>query len=173
MGIGHVRRRRGAAEPVEDAYQAIATIGGWVTNAETKIGLLAAAATVLAGAVVRQQERVELLLRSPIGYRASAALLALAACVAALAVCAGHLFSALRPRLQRSEFSRFAFPDLADADLQMLADPASVQAVRREAWVQARTLARIARAKYQSFMRALVAGIVAGATLVAWLIIAP
>lgn len=168
-----MRRRKAAPEPVEDAYQAITTIGGWVTNAETKIGLLAAAVTVLAGAVVRQQERVELLLRSPVGCRASAALVALASCVAALALCAGYLFSALRPHLHQSEFSRFAFPDLADADLEMLADATSLQSARREAWVQARTLARIARAKYHSFTRALVAAIVAGTTYAAWLVIAP
>lgn len=168
-----MRRRDTPPAPVDDAYQAITTISGWVTNAETKIGLLAAAVTVLFGAVVRQQEHVEEVLAAPFGYRSAAALLLLAACVGALAVCGWHLITALRPHLDRSEFSRFAFPDLADADLDRLANPDSVRAARREAWVQARTLAQIARAKYRSFTHALGAGIVAGFAFVGWLVLAP
>lgn len=158
----------------EDAYQAITTVGSWVTNAEAKVGLLTAAATVLAGAVVRQRDLVERLVTAPLDPRGIVGLVTLATCVIALIVCAWHLFKALRPHLDTGdEPSRFAFPDLAESDLDALADPTSAATARREAWVQARTLARIARAKYHSFARALVAAIVAGSALVFWLVLAP
>lgn len=168
-----MRRRNASTTVTDDAYQAITTIGGWVTNAEAKVGLLTAAVTVLAGAVVRQRDQVEQLLLATVDTRGLIGLIALGVCVVALVVCAWHLFRALQPHLDvGQEPSRFAFPDLAGAELEVLADPASVATARREAWVQAQTLARIARDKYRSFALALRAGIAAGIAFVGWLVLA-
>lgn len=169
-----MQRRSSRAPATDDAYLAITTIGGWVANAETKVGLLAAAITVLASAVAGQLDVLTGLLKSDVGLRTWAALCAFSLSSLALVACAGFLFAAVRPRLgPGDEPSRFSFPNLADADLDALADPESVATARKEAWLQARTLARIARAKYLWFARALVAAIVAGLAFVAWSALAP
>ncbi len=156
----------------EDVFLAITTIGPWVNNADSKIGLLVAALTVLTGGVIRQRPRVETLLDAGVHLRGGLALAALAVCVLAVVTAGAWLFRALRPRLTNREPSRFAFPHLAGAELMPLMDADST-AVRHEGWIQAQTLARIVMTKYACFSKALTAGLIAGAAFVGWLLLVP
>lgn len=156
----------------EDAFLALSTIGPWVNNADTKIGLLATALTVLTCGAVRQRPRVEAMYDAAFHIRGVLALTALVVCVVAIVVAGSCLYRALRPRLTNGSPSRFAFPHLATADLDKLADmdPA---AVRKEAWIQAQTLCQIVNAKYKCFRNALRAGLVAGVAFALWLVLVP
>lgn len=175
MGTGPVPPRSRAPEPPkgnEDAYLAVSTIGSWVNNADTKIGFLATALTVLTTGVVRQRPRVDAIVHGGVGLRDGAAL----GCIvisATMIVLAGYwLFRALRPRLTNPEPSRFAFPHLAGADLKTLVEP-DPPGARAEAWIQAQTLSRIILDKYTCFSKALGAGLGAGAAFVGWLLVIP
>lgn len=154
----------------EDVFLTLTTFGPWVNNADTKIGLLAAALTVLTGGAIRQRPRVEALLGAHVSVQGGLALASLAMCTVALIVAGIYLFRALRPRLTNRAPSRFAFPHLADANLRLLVD---VDAIRTEGWIQAQTLARIVRDKYTCFGRALAAGTIAGSAFVGWLLLVP
>jgi hypothetical protein len=164
--------RNAAPPPHDDAFHAAITIGNWVNNADTKIGLLGAALTILTGAVVRQRSRVEALTRAPLHTREWAALALLSASVIALAVAAWYLYYAIRPRLSSDKPSRFSFPYLAVADLATLVNADPVQ-VRREAWIQAQALSRIVLAKYHYFSKALTFGLISGLTFVGWMLTVP
>lgn len=159
-------------KPYDDALHAITTIGGYTNNADTKIGLLAGALTVLTGTVVRQRQRVETLLDGDVGVRAALALIALFLCAVLLVVAGAWLLNALRPRLNNDLPSRFAFPHLATATLQELVEADPVR-TREEAWIQAQTLACIVLRKYECFYKALKAGVPAGLLLVAWHLLVP
>jgi hypothetical protein len=165
---------RSAPEPPprDDALHAISTIGAWVANADAKIGLLAAGLTVLAGGVVRQRRQVETLLKADLHPRAVIALVVLTASVLTLAAAAYFLDRALRPRLTNDQQSRFSFPYLADADINSLMISDATQ-VRREGWVQAKTLATIARAKYRCFSKALSFSLFSGVAFLTWLLLVP
>ncbi len=156
----------------DDAVQAMNHIGSWVNNADTKIGLLAAALTVLTGGIVRQRSRFETLVTHDPGPQGWTAVVFLAVSAGALFVAAAWLFRALMPRLTNDQPSRFAFPHLAGAELDTLVahDPA---VVRRDAWTQAQTLSKIVLDKYCCFRHALSFGLVAGACFVGWLLIVP
>lgn len=160
------------AKPNDDAFLALTANGTWVNNADTKIGFLATATTVLTVAVVRQRHRVETLLDAGLHARGVVALILLAVCVLCLGAAAFWLFEALRPRLTNVETTRFAFPHLATAEVDdlMAYDP---QQVRREAWLQAKTLATIACGKYRRFYNALRCGVGAGAAFLAFLLVVP
>lgn len=161
-----------APKPHDDAFHAVTTVGAYVNNADTKIGLLAAALTLLAGGVVRQRPRVEALLDAGLHQRGVVALLALGGCAVLLLSAGGCLFRALRPRLGNGLSSRFAFPHLAEADLDQLvaADPAEI---RKEAWIQAQALSKIVLAKYRCFSKALTCGLLAGMAFFLWLLLVP
>lgn len=156
----------------EDAYLAINTIGAWVNNADTKIGFLATALTVLTTGVVRQRPRVEAVIDGGVGQRDVFALGSVAVSATMIVLGGFWLFRALRPRLANPEPSRFAFPHLAGADLTAYVQP-DPTAGRAEAWVQAQTLSQIVLEKYTYFSKALGAGLGAGAAFVSWLLIVP
>jgi len=80
----------------EDVFLAITTIGPWINNADTKIGLLAAALTVLTGGALRQRPRVESLINDGVHLRGGIALATLALCSVAIVVAGVWLFRALR-----------------------------------------------------------------------------
>lgn len=159
-------------KPNDDAFLALTTNGTWVNNADTKIGFLATATTVLTVAVVRQRLRVEALVEAGLHPRGVVALILLAVCAVCLVAAGFWLFEALRPRLTNEETTRFSFPHLATADIDdlMTYDP---QDVRQEAWLQAKTLATIACGKYRRFNNALHCGLAAGLAFVAWLLTVP
>ena len=112
---------RPPAPYTDDAYLALQTIAPLANNADTKIGLLAAALAILAGGAVRQRTKVAALWLGDLGVREVVALGLLTVCATALVAAGLWLFRALRPRLTSGQPSRFAFPHLADADL----DPAT------------------------------------------------
>ncbi|SFO57261.1 hypothetical protein SAMN05660359_04454 [Geodermatophilus obscurus] len=156
----------------EDAYLAISTIGPLANNADTKIGFVATALTVLTTGVVRQRPRVDALIDGGVGLRDVVALGCLAISAAMIVLAGYWLFRALSPRLTNPKPSRFAFPHLAGADLETLAQPDPI-AGRAEAWVQAQTLSRIVLDKFTYFRKALGAGLGAGAAFVGWLLVVP
>ncbi len=177
MGTGPMPPRSPVPEPEpangnEDAYLAVSTIGPWVNNADTKIGFLASALTLLTTGVVRQRPRVDAVIGGGVGLRDVVALGCLAISATMIVLAGYWLFRALRPRLANPEPSRFAFPHLVGADLETLAKPEPL-AGRAEAWIQAQTLSRIVLERYTCFSKALGAGLGAGAGFVGWLLIVP
>jgi len=161
-----------AQEGNEDAFLALSAIGPWVNNADTKIGLLATALTVLTCGAVRQRPRVEAVFDAGVHLRGGVALAALVVCIVAIVAAGTCLYRALKPRLTNGDPSRFAFPYLATTDLFTLVD-ADPGAVRKEAWTQAQTLSQIVNAKYECFRNALRAALIAGIAFVAWLVLVP
>lgn len=147
------REEPGKGIHTEDAYFAISNFSTWINNADTKAGFLVAAWTVLVGALATSGDRIQRAL--PVaGGRSLAALVFLILSLSCLSVTAYFLYSALSPRLPAPGFSRFAFPNVANAKLRDLinADPSRS---REEAWRQARQLAQIALAKFLAVKRAL------------------
>lgn len=163
---------RSSGPPPEDAFQALSSVNSWVNNADAKIGLLAAALTVLAGGAVRERALVEDTITGDSTGRTSGALALFGLCVVALAVAAVCLLRGLRARVADDTPSRFAFPYAASAKLDELTRARPGQ-IRREAWMQVQTLSIIAMRKYRFFNWALTWGIVAGLALVGWLVLAP
>jgi hypothetical protein len=158
--------------PPDDAYLALTTYGGWINNADTKNGLLATALAALTIAAVRQRPRVEALVDAGVDRRGAVALALLGVAAASILVAGYWLFQALRPRLGNETASRFSFPYLAVADLTEYA-VYDAQDVRREALVQAQTLARIGLGKYTRFSNALSCTSVAGLAFLGWLLAVP
>lgn len=161
------------SEPsADDAFRALSSVNSWVNNADAKIGLLAAALTVLAGAVVRQRASVGEAVTGIADFGAIVALVFFGVCVVALAFAAVCLFRGLRARVADDTSSRFAFPYAAGVDLDKLTQ-AQPGEIRREAWMQVQTLSKIALTKYRLFNWALTWGVVAGLALIGWLVVAP
>ena len=155
----------------DDALPAISTISTWVNNADTKIGLLGIVDTALTGAFVAQHNRAKTAIDHA-GLRSTITLVLLALGLTALVTSILFLFLALQPRLSSDHQSRFAFPWVADAELDDLL-AADHEKIRHEAWIQAQTLSRIVRAKYKRLQRALPCTVLAGALLASWLLIVP
>lgn len=158
--------------PPDDAYLALSTNGTWINNADTKNGLLATALAALTIAAVKQRPRVEVLVDGGIDRRGAVALALIAVAAVSVLVAGYWLFEALRPRLGNDTNSRFAFPHLAEADLDDYA-VYDAEDVRREALLQAQTLARIGLAKYIRFSNALVCTAIAGLAFLGWLLVVP
>jgi hypothetical protein len=154
----------------DGALAAIEMMSGWINNADGKIGILGAALVVLGGAMVGQRGRVGEIIDHP-GARGIVGLVLLGGSAVTLAVAAVNLFLAVWPRLPDPGPSRFSFPYLARVPLAELID-APPGELRRDAWRQAQTLARVAKAKFQGFARALSAGALAATLFVAWSIVA-
>lgn len=144
----------------------------WVTGADTKLGLLAAALTVLTGAILTQERDAW---RELTSHPSSAQLVAcgfLAVSLIALLLAVLQLVQGLRARVPLGAPNRFSFPHVARmtvAELDVL-DPATA---RHDAWTQAHALANIARCKYQAFNRALARAAIAGISLAVWFVIPP
>lgn len=168
------RARRGRAVPprTDDAFQALDSVAAWVTAAEQKTGLLATALTVLAGVVASKRTQVLATFQGGLEGREIVAFVPYCVCLVSLAVSAAFLVAALRARTEPGPPSRFAFPYLAIARIDDLM-ATDEQAIRREAWSQAQTLALIAMRKYRHFNQALTLGLIAGGGFVVWLFAAP
>lgn len=178
MGTGRFldmfRARRGKPDQprTDDAFQALDSVAGWVTAAETKTGLLATALTVLAGVVASKRAQALASLQGELSCREVAVLIPYGVCLMSLVASGAFLVAALRARTEPGAPSRFAFPYLATADIDKLMTDDG-QEIRREAWSQAQTLARIAMRKYKHFNVALTLGLVSAGTFVVWLFVAP
>lgn len=127
--------------------------------------------TALIGAFVAQHSHINTAFNHG-GVRDATALSLLGLGAIALAASVLYLLRALQPRLDHQQPTRFAFPWVADANLADLM-AGNHQTIRREAWIEARALSRIVRAKYQNLRKALPCAAVAGALLITWLIVAP
>lgn len=163
--------RRREQPPGDEAFHALSSLNSWVNNADAKIGLLAAALTVLASGVVRQRHRVELALSDATAVRTRVGLALFAVCVIALGVSAVYLYRGLRARLD-GEVSRFGFPHAAQADVPALTS-GNPRQIRHEAWTQVHTLSRIVMKKYRCFNAALLSAMISAVALVGWLVLWP
>jgi uncharacterized membrane protein YeaQ/YmgE (transglycosylase-associated protein family) len=155
----------------EDARFAISQFSGWITNADTKASLLATALTVLVGAVASQRN-VLLGVLPTSGYRewtAVALFCSIVICIVGSVIC---LVRVLTPRVDRTAFSRYSWPAVAESPLVKLVS-LSQQTEREEAWYTARVLAVIARVKFRNFSLALRWSIGAAGAFVAWLSVSP
>ncbi|SHG07780.1 Pycsar system effector family protein [Streptoalloteichus hindustanus] len=179
----HSRRDAGRGEPApevstqdsspstEDARFAINHFATWIGNADTKAGLLAAATTVLAGALVGQRSAVVATLARPTGWQV-VALVALALSAVGVVVTTLFLIRAVAPHVRQDGFSRYSWPTVADADLTALL-AGQREDDRREAWLSALTLARIVRRKYANLRCAFATWLVGVAGLTVWLVVVP
>lgn len=74
--------------------------------------------------------------------------------------------------MQPGEPSRFSFPHLAQLEIRELMTQDRGQ-VRREAWIQAQTMARIVAVKYHHLQLTLIFTILSTLMYVAWLLLPP
>lgn len=149
------RRRDEVATPpqpdLSDVEFVIGQTSDWIRGADTKAGLLLGALVVLLG-----------WLSSAAGHLRSLwsghpdnlpALIALAACVALLAVAIGLLVGVLVPRRSSPPASRYAWPWISRVPVEEVLALTS-ESRRREAWLQAKQLAGIAARKHSLFTAA-------------------
>lgn len=149
-----------------DARFAITHVATSIANADAKAGLLAAALTFTVAAVAGQGAQIAKLIRSH-SVLDGFALLAMALAVLALVVSALHVLRAVQPRVDSADSTRFDWPSLADADVEaLMAVPPA--AAGREAWLHAKQLSLIARAKFAAIAVALRWFALGGAFLLTW-----
>ena len=169
MGSAPLKWRRSTPplakdEDFTDASTALAHISTWIVNADTKSALLAPGLTLLISAAVVRLRQVTHALPPQGGLGWTTAALSVAAVIASV-FSALSLVSAMTPRISGAKrFSRYSFPDLA-ARPALFIPPLDREAQREEAWIQAQTLAKIAKKKLVAFRRALYLFCTAGALL--------
>jgi hypothetical protein len=151
---------------LEDAHHALDAFREWITNADTKAGLLSAASAVLVGAVGSQQRAITAVL-SPRGSLEYIGLGLLIAWTLSLSVALAALGYALVPRIPHpSAPSRFAFPTVARSDWPLT--PISRAGAAREAWAEAKVLALVAAHKFSGLRIAFPSFAAALALFLAW-----
>ena len=129
-----------------DALTVISETGLWIRSADTKTGFGLTGLTVLLAAQASQAKTIQVLWKDT-----SAATLAdwfLAISVLLLTAAYLLFVGVLTPRTQTTAPNRFSWPWVARATEDDLEGLSGV-AVRREAWLQARTLALIAATKFR------------------------
>lgn len=152
----------------EYAKSALTEFGAWIKNADTKATVLAAGFGAVATITASRTAAVlTAIFGGPEGWRIAVAVIAVAFVVAAV-VTLWFLVSALVPRRDVSGGrNAFAWPSVAHFTPD---DDTFKAASASMAWEQARTLARIAEAKFAAFQSALysfVAVVVFAAVIVA------
>ncbi|PRY35400.1 hypothetical protein CLV43_114319 [Umezawaea tangerina] len=163
-----VRRR---ADTLAEAQFAIAQFSGWVTNADTKAGLLATATTILGGALVGQRTAIRASF-TPDSWREWALAAVLVWTLAAVVTTAVALTAALRPRVVARGHSRFSWPTVAATPVHELL-AADRRTAAREAWRAAHDLAVIARMKFRWLRLALLAWANGATGLFVWFLLSP
>lgn len=136
-------------DPGTDALAIISETGAWIRSADTKTGFGLTGLTVLLAAEASQAGTLQILWEAP--SAAPAAKWFLAASLVFLAVAYCLFVGVLLPRTQTTEPNRFSWPWLCRASDEEL-EAIDSRAARREAWLQARTLATIASTKFR-FLR--------------------
>jgi hypothetical protein len=157
-------------DPGEDVRLVIEQTGEWIRNADTKTGLLATAVSVLVAAGASKMQHTEITTWS----HSATGILALAAGGAflfAVAIAASHMLAVLLPRTTvATDPSRFSWPWISGrSQIEIDSQVASVTA-RREAWIQAKTLADIAKVKHHYFKRAVAWSAVSAGFFLTWLV---
>ncbi|MFJ3940063.1 hypothetical protein [Streptomyces parvus] len=133
---------------------ALEQTGEWIRAADAKTGLLGAALAVLVAAITAKFDRAHVANWSEFpGDAIKAGLLAVT--LISLVKSAYNMKSVLAPRTQPgSEATRYSWPWVESTSIEGLVQlPPSTS--RREAWVQAKTLAIIAKEKHRNFTVAL------------------
>lgn len=141
-------------DPGEDVRFTLEQTGEWIRAADAKAGLLSAALAVLVAAITAKFDRAHVVNWADFPGDAIKAGL-LAATLLSLVKSAYNLKGVLIPRTQPgSEPTRYSWPWVESASLEEIVKiPTSSS--RREAWVQAKTLATIAKDKHRNFTTAL------------------
>lgn len=137
-----------AMDDLADAHFAIGYASGWVTNADTKAGLLSAAIALILGASGQQISKIHLImaLRNGAAWTALALLVAMGICVV---TAIGALASVLIPRTTPPRRpSRFGYPTLSSPAWKHT--PASRVEAAEEAWDQAGVISGIASTKFRA-----------------------
>jgi hypothetical protein len=141
-----VAGERANDDPGTDVLAIISETGVWIRGADTKTGFGLTGLTVLLAAEASQARTLQILWEATSAAPAAEWLLAASAVFLAVAYC---LFvGVLLPRTQTRKPNRFSWPWLCQASDEELGAIDS-GAVRREAWLQARTLATIASTKFR------------------------
>lgn len=144
----------GGHDPGDDVRLTLEQSGEWIRAADAKTGLLGAALAVLVAAITAKFDRAHVAHWSDFpGDAIKAGLLAVT--LFSLVKSAYNMKNVLIPRTQPgSERTRYSWPWVESASIEELVQlPHSTS--RREAWVQAKTLAAIAKAKHSNFKIAL------------------
>jgi Family of unknown function (DUF5706) len=141
----------GAAADTSDIEFLLGQTGEWIRNADTKSGLLLAALTVLLGSVSSSARGLRGLW-SGHPHRPEA-LIVLAGSVVLLAVAYALLVAVLLPRHSSTAATRYAWPWVNTASLEIL-EHLAPDSRRTEAWRQAKQLAAIAARKHRLFTAA-------------------
>ncbi|WNV82766.1 Pycsar system effector family protein [Umezawaea sp. Da 62-37] len=162
------RRRSGS---LAEAQFAITQFSGWVSNADTKAGLMATATTILGGALVGQRTAIRASF-PPESPREWAVAAVLVWTLLAVVTTAFALTAALRPRVVNDGYSRFSWPTVAATPAHVL-DAADPRDSSREAWRSAHELAGIARLKFRWLRLALLAWANGATGLFAWFLLFP
>jgi hypothetical protein len=125
----------------------------WITNADTKAGLLAAALAILTGWVAQRMGTV--VHRLPPGSLVEwIVLLGLLTSAAAIVLSTAFLVCAVIPRVHEPRlFSRYSWPSVAGASVADLV-LTERRSEREESWQTAHILASIARRKFRHVRRA-------------------
>ena len=149
-----------------DARFAITHVAAFITNADAKAGLLAAALSFTVAAVAGQRPEIAKLIHSHTAAD-GLALSMMALAVLAFTISAVHVVQAIQPRVDSAVSTRFGWPTLADAEIDDLVAVCAAAAVR-EAWLHAKQLSLIARAKFTAITVALRWFALGAAFLLAW-----
>lgn len=158
-----------ASDDVGDALHAIGTMTTWVTHADTKAGLLAAAVAVVLAAMAQDREMIGDVARSA-GTAEIVSAVVLVGIGIAVIVAVIALGTAVTPRHRTdSSPARFGLPTLADPGWTRTR--AARADVADEAWVQAVALAQIASRKFSQVRVASIAVTVALLLLGAWTVV--
>lgn len=133
-------------DPGTDVLAIMSETGLWIRGADTKTGFGLTGLTILLAAEASQASTLQVLWRAP--GTAPGTVWLLAASVAFLAAAYSLFVGVLLPRTQTTKPNRFSWPWLCRAsDEELEAIDSGV--ARREAWLQARTLATIAATKFR------------------------
>ncbi|MEU8677787.1 hypothetical protein [Streptomyces sp. NPDC048560] len=162
-------RTAGDFEPGADATLAISQVSGVIFAADAKAGLLATALGIFTGGLLTQARSLRAM--TPPHSAAEVMTVALTVIATAAVTASGwYLLRTLSPRSTTSASTRYGWPTLVTREpaTLMAGEPG---AVRHEAWRHAADLATIAERKFAAFRKALIWALVAGAALLASLIV--
>ncbi|MET1075889.1 MAG: Pycsar system effector family protein [Umezawaea sp.] len=163
-----VKRR---SDTLAEAQFAITQFSVWVTNADTKAGLMATATTILGGALVSQRTAIRATFSPGSPFEWGLAVVLVWTLLAVLTT-AFALTAALRPRVVNQGHSRFSWPTVAATPVHVL-DAADPRNSSREAWRAAHELAGIAQLKFRWLRVALLAWANGATGLFAWFLLSP
>jgi hypothetical protein len=133
-------------DPGTDVLATVAETGLWIRSADTKTGFGLTGLTVLLAAEASQARSLQILWTSTGTAPAPDWLLAFSIAFLAMAYC--FFVGVLIPRTQTVKANRFSWPWLCRATDDEVETMACGEG-RREAWLQARTLAKVAAAKFR------------------------